>query len=140
MFFLGNGYEQDDERVGTSDGYAEAQMVEGAAPLPPSSGHPDHPAGQNFSLDEVRNRLHGQLDIQPISQPSQSSAGGHNGQLDRGSVGGHGGPPHRSGSHDQGWPPYEPTPPPQVQFDARNDIYREKCFKASSAHREITIE
>ena len=33
-------------------------------------------SGDEFSLDEVRHRLHGQLDIQPISQQPQSSTHG----------------------------------------------------------------
>ena len=33
-------------------------------------------SGDEFSLDEVRHRLHGQLDIQPISQVPQSSTHG----------------------------------------------------------------
>lgn len=34
-------------------------------------------SGDEFSLDEVRHRLHGQLDIQPISQPQSSTHGIH---------------------------------------------------------------
>ena len=75
------------------------------------------PVGNNFNIDEVRNRLHGQLDIQAISQPNTS---GHNGNN------GHHHHPQARSSSNEGWPPGfgtpdDVTPPPQAHTTTRNN-------------------
>ena len=44
--------------------------------------HPDGQVGGRFSLDDVRSRLHGQLEIQPVSQQPTSSLPPHWSSLD----------------------------------------------------------
>ena len=77
--------------------HSGGEMPEGASTTSLSAAELDTRAGpravpgEDFSIDEVRSRLHGQLDIQPISQPTTSS------QI-----------------HHSRWYSNEPTPPPQA--------------------------